>query len=199
VFKHADAGIPRFFLSGPRGAGARRVSVFSCNDRARRGAGERCTASNSSRNTAVSRKAVGGWPAARLCRAEERTGSGLERYAATPSTCLRARTRDRVAEVAPSPEHRRAVGPPGRPPQRSADGCPPAALRARPPKRIAPTAARNPPAALHARVDRRNAAKRSRPGHAVRAASWSCSSRHITLPEPDFGSASTKSTSFGTL
>ena len=30
-------------------------------------------------------------------------------------------------------------------------------------------------------------------------ASWSCSSRHITLPEPDFGSASTNCTSLGTL
>ena len=34
---------------------------------------------------------------------------------------------------------------------------------------------------------------------AQRSASWSCSSRHITLPEPDFGSASTNWTSFGTL
>jgi len=31
------------------------------------------------------------------------------------------------------------------------------------------------------------------------AASWSCSSRHITLPDPDFGSASTNCTIFGTL
>ena len=34
---------------------------------------------------------------------------------------------------------------------------------------------------------------------AQRSASWSCSSRHMTLPEPDFGRASTNWTILGTL
>ena len=40
---------------------------------------------------------------------------------------------------------------------------------------------------------------RGRLSATAQAASWSCSSRHITLPEPDFGSASTNWTIFGTL
>ena len=64
-----------------------------------------------------------------VCGAEERTDSGLERYAATTSTCLRPCTRGRVVEVAPSPEHRRAVDAQRRLPQRSTAGRPPTALR----------------------------------------------------------------------
>ncbi len=37
------------------------------------------------------------------------------------------------------------------------------------------------------------------PERPAQADSWSCSRRHITLPEPDFGSASTNWTIFGTL
>jgi len=94
--------------------------------------------------TAVSRKAVGGRPAARLCGAEERRGAGV---AHRPEAMRRAQpvrapstgssrsemppVRGRVLRSPPRTEHRRAVAAQRRPPHRSADGRAPAALRAR--------------------------------------------------------------------
>ena len=87
----------------------------------------------------VLRKGVVGQRAQRLCGAEERQGSGpsAARSAHPPLTWPRVSERRERSERSELPrpglgtEHRRGVGPKGRPPQRSGDPLPATPLRAR--------------------------------------------------------------------